>query len=71
MQVKSDHVLKVVAGLFLSLLAFQGKQILGRLDRLEATQTRILFTLGIPPIASHTLDFQVENASLGLLSQNR
>jgi len=81
-RLKSDQVQKILMGILLSLLAFQGKQtlslltfqgkqVLTRLDRLEATQTRILFTLGIPPVASHTLDFQVKNASLGRLSQNR
>jgi len=60
-----ETALKVLATLLLALLAFQGKEILRRLDALERNQTKIFVALGIPPVAMDTLDFGVKAACLG------
>jgi hypothetical protein len=58
----TDQALKVVGTLFLALLAWQGKSTLSRLDRLERNQTVILVHLGIPPVASLSLEKRAGNA---------
>ncbi len=57
---------KVLLGLLLGILAYQGKQICSRMDALEKNQVRIMVHLGLPPVASepgHTLKIGVKTAS--------
>jgi hypothetical protein len=63
-QVTTDQVLRVTAGVLLALLAWQGRDICARLTRLETTQTRILVTLGIPPIGADTREIGVKTGVL-------
>ena len=58
----TDQALKITVVAFLSLLAWQGKSTLKRIDTLEKNQTLILVHLGITPIAQNTLEIGVENA---------
>lgn len=51
----SDALLKVVAGLFLSLLVYQGKCLCDRVESLERNQIRIMVSLGIEPISWESL----------------
>jgi hypothetical protein len=57
-QLTVDQALKVTAGLLLGLLAWQGREMCARVTRLEVNQTRMMVTLGIPPIAGDTLKIQ-------------
>jgi hypothetical protein len=50
-------------------VAYQGREILGRLDALERNQTKILVHLGIPPVGRDTLDFGVKNRDLAPLAR--
>jgi hypothetical protein len=59
--------LRWTAGALLAVLAWQGREILGRLDTLERNQTKILVHLGIPPVGRDTLDFGVKNRDFATL----
>jgi len=59
--VRTDPILKVVLSLLLALLAWQGKQLCERVGALERNQIKIMVELGIPPVASDTLDLQGKN----------
>lgn len=45
-----------MTSVLLAVLAWQGRILLSRVDALEKNQTRIMVHLGIPPVASNTLE---------------
>lgn len=51
---QADCLLKVVAGLLLALLVWQGKTMCDRVSALERNQIRIMVCLGIEPVASES-----------------
>jgi hypothetical protein len=55
-----ETALKILATVCLAFLAWQGKEILRRLDTLERNQTRIFVALGVPPVAADTLEKRVK-----------
>ncbi len=56
------RLLQWMAGLTMTLLVYQGNQILSRLDTLERNQTRFFIALGLPPVAADTPIFGVKAA---------
>jgi len=49
-------------------VTYQGREILARLESLEANQTRILIRLGLDPVAQDTLDFGVKTRDFATLA---
>lgn len=47
----TDYLLKLLGGLLLSLLVWQGKTLCDRVGSLERNQVRIMVSLGIEPIS--------------------
>lgn len=50
----------------LALVAYQGKTLISRVERLERNTTQIMVALGIPPVAVNTLNFGVITGDLGV-----
>ncbi len=68
-QTLSDRLILCLVGLVLALLAYQGKTLISRVDRLERNTMQILVCLGIPPVCHNTLDSGVQNGRFGPMQE--